>query len=139
MFSEETLQDILSRNFVRDASLVVDEILLYLERSPEIEVKILLLSNSKYLAQTEWKFWGPKQGDPYHHCTWADTPEETFLKLLHGFQIYYQSDHPSDLMFWVKTNNSCDRSSYVYVDGDGNYISYQEVVERREKYISDSP
>jgi len=135
MFNENTINNIIGLNSrVLDISIVLEEIFLSLERSPEIQVRILKLSNGKYLADTDWKIWGPAQGSPYNHCTWADSPEDTLNQLITGYNNEYRPDHPSDVLFWVKTNPSNNKESFLYVDGNSTYLSYEEATKRREEY-----
>ncbi|MFO7951129.1 MAG: hypothetical protein R6U36_12300 [Candidatus Fermentibacteraceae bacterium] len=138
MLSEDNLKKILSMSKVQDVSMVIGEVILTLDRSPEIPVRILRLSNNKYIVDTDWKIWGPTQYDPYNHTTWSDTPEDTLVNLIMSYSIYNESQCPPEYLIWVKTNDSLDPKTYQYVDGDGCYISYEEVIKRRKKYETDA-
>jgi len=119
------------RKIIKGISHLVAVLNFELERSPMFEVKILESPDSRYFASSNCEIWGPNQGSPYNRCHWLGTIEETVSSLLNGYEEHYRSDYPDELLFWVFPNESHDKATYLYIDGSGESVPYEEVLRRR--------
>ncbi|MCD4775280.1 MAG: hypothetical protein K8S15_04420 [Candidatus Aegiribacteria sp.] len=119
------------RKIIKGIRRLVDVFDFELERSPMFKVKIFEYPGSRFLASSNCKIWGPDQGSPYSHCSLYGTIEETVSALLTGYENYYSPECPDELLFWVFPNESHDIATFLYIDGSGESVPYEEVLRRR--------
>lgn len=83
-----------------------------------------------YTGECEYGFWGPKQAGSYSSMHPQDTIEDAFNDALFGLTSFDSKDFPNEVVFFEKhtTNGS------IYYDGNGEEVSFDEIMKRREKY-----
>lgn len=122
------------KEIVEEISLIVATFRVDYPRGPsDLGVDVVQYPNRKYMGIANYEYWGPLQADAYGSMDFFDSIEEAVNDAVNALHMHDNQEFPADVVFWVKPRGP-SLSDKVYIDGYGNEVSYDEVLERRKKY-----
>lgn len=83
-----------------------------------------------YVGECEYAFWGPKQTGAYSSMHPQNTIEEAFNDALLGLTSFDSKDFPNEVVFFEKHT----ANGKIYYDGNGEEVSFDEIMKRRDDY-----
>lgn len=88
-------------------------------------------TTGNYFGECEYYFWGPDQATPYYPgMRLYETIEDAFNNALDGFTRFDNVEYPNEVVFLEKKING----EKVYIDGNGDSVTYEEAQSRRDIY-----
>lgn len=93
------------------------------------------LEDNSYYGKCEYQFLAPLQEYIYHYNYSYESIEDAFNDALKSITDFdYIKLYPNEVVFFIKY----DGKEKVYIDGNGETVSYIEVQNRRNKFINDN-
>lgn len=117
---------------ITEVTRVVDTFNVRLERGPQIKIEILEYPGGAYMGNASHSFWGPEQAGPYKSLHLQNSIEDALNDSIDGFLAFDNPDFPNESVFYVAKDEATNEK--VYIDGNGEAISIEEVKERRDQF-----
>ena len=127
-----------TKETVEEICLVVATFKVDYSRCPnDLEIEVVQYPNGQYMGIANYEYWGPVQADPYGSLDFHASIEEAVDDAINGISMHDNPEFPVDVVFWVKPKGP-SLSDKIYIDGYGNEVSHDEVLERRKKYTENA-